>query len=359
MFDPYNNSILSQLNETLNNKIKIKKKFGGFDINNNYIITPAQSKIIFEYFKIFYENWKKNNIVYSNKYERKKFSFKPHLNSNNNSFNSEENLFNHIQKSKIKQLKCKEKILKMEKIIKDEEDKNCTFKPKINEFKKNDVINLNNFLSKINNINLEKIFDDNNNININNDNSIKKTIKKNKKTNNNNNKSGLILIKNRLKKNNSCSSFNNIKTKKNFNLDKNSYLNIYLTKNNNFNNNMIDKSSSNRYINNSNSNIINKSMNNNSINSTNNSTKYINKNFNYSSNNINTNLNSNNNNKINKNKLKIQMNITLPNGNIKQLNIYENDNYRETIENFSKLNDIDIDNKIKLLQIIEKELITK
>ena len=122
---------------------------------------------------------------------------------------------------------------------------------------------------------------------------------------------------------------------------------------------MIDKSSSNRYINNSNSNIINKSMNNNSINSTNNSTKYINKNFNYSSNNINTNLNSNNNNKINKNKLKIQMNITLPNGNIKQLNIYENDNYRETIENFSKLNDIDIDNKIKLLQIIEKELITK
>ena len=123
---------------------------------------------------------------------------------------------------------------------------------------------------------------------------------------------------------------------------------------------MNDKSSSNRYINNSNSNIINKSMNNNSINSTNNSTKYINKNINYSSNNINTNLNSNNNNnKINKNKLKIQMNITLPNGNIKQLNIYENDNYRETIENFSKLNDIDIDNKIKLLQIIEKELITK
>ena len=356
MLDPYNNSILSQLNETLNNKIKIKKKFGGFDINNNYIITPAQSKIIFEYFKIFYENWKKNNIVYSNKYERKNFSFKPHLNSNNNNYNSEENLFNHIQKSKIKQLKCKEKILKMEKIIKDEEDKNCTFKPKINEFKKDDVINLNNFLSKINNINLEKIFDENNN---NNDNNVKKTLIKNKKANNNN-KSGLILIKNRLKKNNSCSSFNNIKTKKNFKLDKNSYLNIYSTKNNNFNNNMNDKSSSNRYINNSNSNIINKSMNNNSINSTNNSTKYINKNINYSSNNINTNLNSNNNNnKINKNKLKIQMNITLPNGNIKQLNIYENDNYRETIENFSKLNDIDIDNKIKLLQIIEKELITK
>ena len=79
------NAILLKINEDLNSKIKINKKYGGFDEDKNYIITPNQSKIIFSHFFIFYQNWKSTFTV------SKKTQNQESLNFLNNNINISQN----------------------------------------------------------------------------------------------------------------------------------------------------------------------------------------------------------------------------------------------------------------------------
>jgi hypothetical protein len=79
------NGILLKINEDLNSKIKINKKYGGFDEDKNFIITPNQSKLIFSHFFIFYQNWKSTFTV------SKKIQNHESLNFLNNNINISQN----------------------------------------------------------------------------------------------------------------------------------------------------------------------------------------------------------------------------------------------------------------------------
>ena len=171
------NEILLKVNEELNSKIKIHKKFGGFDENNNYIITPNQSKIIFSRFIFFYQNWK-NSLT-----ENKKIQNKEIINSNNTTnvnintlninqnirtskinlnkgniinhktyySNTEGNLFQHINQGLMRKTEIEKNINEQKKKKELEEMANCTFMPKINKYKNEDnIISLDNN-NKLNN----------------------------------------------------------------------------------------------------------------------------------------------------------------------------------------------------------------
>ena len=171
------NEILLKVNEELNSKIKIHKKFGGFDENNNYIITPNQSKIIFSRFIFFYQNWK-NSLT-----ENKKIQNKEIINSNNTTnvnintlninqnirtskinlnkgniinhktyySNTEGNLFQHINQGLMRKTEIEKNINEQKKKKELEEMANCTFMPKINKYKNDDnIISLENIVSKYN-----------------------------------------------------------------------------------------------------------------------------------------------------------------------------------------------------------------
>jgi hypothetical protein len=57
-----NQNILIKLNEELSNRIVLHKKYGGFDSNKNYVISPLQSQHIFSHFFILFRNWKNENF---------------------------------------------------------------------------------------------------------------------------------------------------------------------------------------------------------------------------------------------------------------------------------------------------------
>ena len=65
---------LTQINNELSPKIIINKTYGGFDKFNNYIITPYQSKMIFNDFINLYFNWKNVNNVNDIVHHQKKDS---------------------------------------------------------------------------------------------------------------------------------------------------------------------------------------------------------------------------------------------------------------------------------------------
>lgn len=49
---------INEINNSLYKKITVFKKYGGYDSNKNYIITPSQAKTIFNDFRMFHFNWK-------------------------------------------------------------------------------------------------------------------------------------------------------------------------------------------------------------------------------------------------------------------------------------------------------------
>ena len=89
--------IAKLIREELSRKVKVIKKYCGFDEKSNIIITFEQAKLINIDFNQFYMNWsnydgssklnnKKNNKLedkYANEND-KKFPFSPHINDNSN-----------------------------------------------------------------------------------------------------------------------------------------------------------------------------------------------------------------------------------------------------------------------------------
>jgi len=165
------NAILLKINEDLNSKIKINKKYGGFDEDKNYIITPNQSKIIFSHFFIFYQNWKSTFTVSKKTQNQESLNFlnnninisqnnKPLRTNNNKSnitnhksyySNTEGNLFQHINQSLLRKTETEKTLNEQKKKKEEEEMANCTFMPKINKYKNDDnIISLENIVSKYN-----------------------------------------------------------------------------------------------------------------------------------------------------------------------------------------------------------------
>ena len=165
------NAILLKINEDLNSKIKINKKYGGFDEDKNYIITPNQSKIIFSHFFIFYQNWKSTFTVSKKIQNHESLNFlnnninisqnnKPLRTNNNKSnitnhksyySNTEGNLFQHINQSLLRKIETEKNLNEQKKKKEEEEMANCTFMPKINKYKNDDnIISLENIVSKYN-----------------------------------------------------------------------------------------------------------------------------------------------------------------------------------------------------------------
>ncbi len=165
------NGILLKINEDLNSKIKINKKYGGFDEDKNFIITPNQSKLIFSHFFIFYQNWKSTFTVSKKIQNHESLNFlnnninisqnnKPLRTNNNKSnitnhksyySNTEGNLFQHINQSLLRKIETEKNLNEQKKKKEEEEMANCTFMPKINKYKNDDnIISLENIVAKYN-----------------------------------------------------------------------------------------------------------------------------------------------------------------------------------------------------------------
>ena len=173
------NSKLDFINKELQNRIIKNMKYGGFDIDNNFIISCNHAKLIFKNFLIFYQNYSNpninkenpnnefskenikkkqmirastsNSVVHSYKsnkpkiYERNNNNLTQNNTDNNNYTNQStkkqkrnksnsnlgriEQLYLDNAKKKINIEKEKEKYLEQKE---KDEKKNCTFKPKIN-----------------------------------------------------------------------------------------------------------------------------------------------------------------------------------------------------------------------------------
>ena len=172
------NSKLDFINKELQNRIIKNMKYGGFDIDNNFIISCNHAKLIFKNFLIFYQNYSNpniykenpnnefskenikkkqmirastsNSVVHSYKsnkpkiYERNNNLIQNNTDSNNyinqnvnkqkrNKSNTNlgriEQLYLDNVKKKMNIEKEKEKYLEQKE---KDEKKNCTFKPKIN-----------------------------------------------------------------------------------------------------------------------------------------------------------------------------------------------------------------------------------
>ncbi len=165
------NAILLKINEDLHSKIKINKKYGGFDEDKNYIITPNQSKLIFSHFFVFYQNWKSSFTVSKKTQNNESLNLlnnninisqsnKPLRTNNNKSnitnhksyySNTEGNLFQHINQSLLRKTETEKNLNEQKKKKEEEEMANCTFMPKINKYKNDDnIISLENIVSKYN-----------------------------------------------------------------------------------------------------------------------------------------------------------------------------------------------------------------
>ena len=153
-----NQNILIKLNEELSNRIVLHKKYGGFDSNKNYVISPLQSQHIFSHFFILFRNWKNEN--FNNNYNNSNLyinqpKFQPTLIASKSSKNltnkNNGNLFTHINQSLNRKNEFEKEFNKIKKEKEKKEMENCTFKPKINKynFKDNNVINLNTFANKL------------------------------------------------------------------------------------------------------------------------------------------------------------------------------------------------------------------
>lgn len=153
-----NQNVLIKLNEELSNRIVLHKKYGGFDNNKNYVISPLQSQHIFSHFFILFRNWKSEN--FNNNYNNSNLyinqpKFQPTLISSKSSKNLtnkiDGNLFTHINQSINRKNEFEKEFNKMKKEKEKKEMENCTFKPKINKynFKNNNIINLNTFANKL------------------------------------------------------------------------------------------------------------------------------------------------------------------------------------------------------------------
>ena len=153
-----NQNVLIKLNEELSNRIVLHKKYGGFDNNKNYVISPLQSQHIFSHFFILFRNWKSEN--FNNNYNNSNLyinqpKFQPTLISSKSSKNLtnkiDGNLFTHINQSINRKNELEKEFNKIKKEKEKKEMENCTFKPKINKynFKNNNVINLNTFTNKL------------------------------------------------------------------------------------------------------------------------------------------------------------------------------------------------------------------
>ena len=141
---------LSQINSELSQKLTLNKTFGGFDENKNYIITPMQSKYIFNECIDLYHNWKSkiNNVKQRSK--SPSFSFLPTTHSMR-SLRTEGSLFTHINQS-LARKKALEKGLMEAKLNKERNElNNCTFRPSINRKTpfENNIISLSKFENRL------------------------------------------------------------------------------------------------------------------------------------------------------------------------------------------------------------------
>ena len=165
---------LIQINNELAPKITKAKRYGGFDEYNNYIITPYQSRIIFNDFIHLYYNWKNVNTSSSSHQKIESFnnnnilparSKSPSMRTlmNNKSqrtvnsvssttMNTEGNLFAHINQSKMRKKELERTINEKRKAQETAEMANCTFKPKINKnsLYKDNIVSLKTFENNIN-----------------------------------------------------------------------------------------------------------------------------------------------------------------------------------------------------------------
>lgn len=141
---------LSQINNELAPKITLNKTFGGFDENKNYIITPIQSKYIFNECIELYHNWKSKVNSVKQRSKSPSFSFLPTTHSMR-SLRTEGSLFTHINQS-IARKKALEKGLLEAKLNKERNElNNCTFRPMINRKTpfENNIISLSKFENRL------------------------------------------------------------------------------------------------------------------------------------------------------------------------------------------------------------------